>query len=293
MGIQTATTGSLDHIQNIIIAQMRYTAEAEAPCWNLCTSFTLGKGEKTITSPKVGQATVSALTDGVDMVDSQDFSITTVDLTCSEVGAKFILTDKMVRQVTENGWKMAGSLLGDAMARKRDTDVIALFSGLDSAFGADGEPLNLSQAMGCVANMRRLNAPRPIAFVHAPTAIAQLSKNAAGIGAITTAQSSPVAMTAYSVEKMRDFWKMTLDGVPFIEAGNIVVIGATTSGYGAIFSKAALAVVESKAPYTERQRDASLRGEELIIVSDYGCFELDGSYGASCRYEIGAMATTT
>ncbi|MFH0897484.1 MAG: hypothetical protein V1850_05510 [Candidatus Bathyarchaeota archaeon] len=290
MGIQTATTGNIENIQNIIIAAMRYTAEAEAPCWNLCTSFTLGQGEKTITSPKVGKASMSSLTDGVDMTASQDFSITSVELTTAEVGAKFILTDRMVRQITENGWKMAGTLLGDGMARKRDTDVIALFSGLDSAFGADGQPLNLTQAMGCVANMRKLLAPRPIAFVHGPTALAQLAKNAAGIG---TATLLPNTMSGYSEERLRNFWRMTLDGVPFLEAGNIAVIGATTSGYGAIFSKAALAVVESKAPYTERERDASLRGEELIIVADYGCFELDGSYGASCRYEIGNLATTT
>jgi hypothetical protein len=288
MGIQTATTGSLEVIQNVIIAAMRYTAEYETPCWNLCTPFTLGKGEKQITSPKVGTASVSALQDGVDMTDSQDFSITSVDLTTAEVGAKFILTDKMVRQTTEDGWKMAGSLLGDAMARKRDTDVIALFSGLDYAFGADNDTLSLWGAMGCVGNARKYKFPRPIAFVQAPTVLAALSRNAAGVGSVYWAG----VLQGYPEEKLRNFFKLVLDGVPFIEAGNIDVVSGSDSGYGAIFSKAALAVVESKAPYTERQRDASLRGEELIIVSDYGCFELDGTYGASARYEIGALATT-
>lgn len=288
MGIQTATTGSLDAIQNTILAAMRYTAEYSAPCWNLSTQFTLGKGEKQITSPKVGTATVSALTDGVDMTDSQDFSITSVDLTTSEVGAKFILTDKMVRQTTESGWKMAGSLLGDAMARKRDTDVIALFSGLDYSFGADNDNLSLWGAMGCVANARKYKFPNPISFVHNPIVLASLSRSAAGVG---TVYYSGV-MAGYPEEKLRNFFKIVLGGVPFIEAGNIDVIASYDSGYGAIFSKAALAVVESKAPYTERERDASLRGEELVIVADYGCFELDGAYGASCRYEIGALATT-
>ncbi len=289
MAIQTAITGNIEDIQNIIISAMRYTAESEAPCWNLCTSFILGKGVKTITSPKVGQASMSSLTDGVDMTASQDFSITSVDLTTAEVGAKFILTDKMVRQTTEDGWKMAGTLLGDGMARKRDTDVIALFSGLDSAFGSSGMDLTLVNATGCIANMRRLKAPRPIAFVHAPTALAKCVRNAAGVGTTYFAG----IMSGYPEEKLRNFWKMIIDGVSLIEAGNIPVVGATTSGYGAIFSKAALAVVESKAPYTERERDASLRGEELVIVADYGCYELDGSYGASCLYEIGALATTT
>jgi hypothetical protein len=291
MAIQAATTGNNETIQNIIIAKMRYTAEAEAPCWNLCTKFTLGKGEKQITSPKIGQVSMQSLTDGVDLIDSQNFSITSVDLTTSEVGAKFILTDKMVRQVQESGWAMAGTLLGDGMARKRDEDVIALFSGLDNAFGADGQPLNVTQAFGCVANMRRLKAPRPMAFVHGPTAIAQLLKNAAGITQPNATNQG--FATEYAWEVLKNFWKATIDSVPFFEAGNITVVAGTTSAYGAIISKAALATVESKAIYTERQRDASLRGEELIICADYGCYELDGSYGASCRYEIGALATTT
>jgi hypothetical protein len=288
MGIQTATTGSLEDIQNVIIAAMRYTAEFEAPCWNLCTKFTLGQGEKQITSPKVGSATVTALVDGVDMVDSQDFTITSVDLTTSEVGAKFILTDKMVRQITEDGWKMAGQLLGDAMARKRDQDVIALFSGLDYAWGADNDKLHLMGAMGCVANARKYKFPRPISFVHHPIAIASLGKSATGVGSVYWSGLP----AGYPEEILKNFWRITLDGIPFFEAGNIAVVAGSDSAYGAIFSKAALAVAESKSPYTERQRDASLRGEELIIVADYGCFELDGTYGASARYEIGDAQTT-
>ena len=288
MGIQTATTGSLEAIQNIIIAAMRYTAEYEAPCWNLCTAYTLGKGEKTITSPKVGTATISALADGVDMSNSQDFSITSVDLATSEVGAKFILTDKMVRQVTEDGWKMAGQLLGDAMARKRDQDVIALFSGLDYAWGADNDALSAWGALGEIANASKYKFPKPIAYVHNPIAIATLARNLAGVGSVYYAG----IMQGYPEDKLRSFFNFSINGVPFISAGNIEVVSGSDSAYGAIFSKAALATVESKAPYTERERDASLRAEELIIVADYGCYELDGTYGASCRHEIGEMATT-
>jgi len=288
MGIQTATTGSLEAIQAVIISEMRYTAEFEAPCWNLCTKFTLGPGQKQITSPKVGTATVKALTDGVDMTDSQDFVITSVDLTTSEVGAKFILTDKMVRQITEDGWKMAGTLLGNAMAKKRDQDVIALFSGLDYTWGADNDALSVWGAFGEIANAAKYNFPAPMAYVHNPVAIATLARNAAGVGSVYYAG----ILQGYPEDKLRKFFGYSINGVPFISAGNIEVISGYDSAYGALFSKAALAVIESKAPYTERQRDASLRAEELIIVSDYGCFELDGTYGASCQHEIGALATT-
>ena len=54
-----------------------------------------------------------------------------------------------------------------------------------------------------------------------------------------------------------------------------------------------MCIIESKAPGVERERDASLRGTEVVMVSDYGVFELDDSYGAPMLYEIGNLSTTT
>ncbi len=116
---QTATTGNLENAQNIIIAAARYTEEHNAPAMNLIEQFTLPKGAKQVTVPKVGQMSMQDLTDGVDIVDEEDIGMTTVDLTASEVGAKIILTDKLVRQSAENVFSMIGRQLGDGMARKK------------------------------------------------------------------------------------------------------------------------------------------------------------------------------
>ena len=59
--------------------------------------MSLGKGEKSVTVPKVGQMTAASLTDGIDLVDSQDIGMTTTSLTTGEVGLKVILTDKLVQ----------------------------------------------------------------------------------------------------------------------------------------------------------------------------------------------------
>ena len=68
----------------------------------LIESFNLPRGAKQVTVPKVGQMTMSDLTDGQDIIDEEDIGMTTVDLTASEVGAKIILTDKLVRQSSPN-----------------------------------------------------------------------------------------------------------------------------------------------------------------------------------------------
>ncbi len=102
---------------------------------NLIEQFTLPKGAKQVTVPKVGQMSMQDLTDGVDIVDEEDIGMTTVDLTASEVGAKIILTDKLVRQSAENVFSMIGRQLGDGMARKKDVDVLALYSGFSTDIG--------------------------------------------------------------------------------------------------------------------------------------------------------------
>ena len=88
---QTATTGNLENAQKIIISAARYTEEHNAPAMALIESFSLPKGAKQVTVPKVGQMSMSDLVDGQDIVDEEEIGMTTVDLTASEVGAKVII----------------------------------------------------------------------------------------------------------------------------------------------------------------------------------------------------------
>ena len=65
----TATTGNLENAQNIIITAARFTEEHNAPAMALIEQMNLPKGAKQVTVPKVGQMTISDLTDGFDIVD--------------------------------------------------------------------------------------------------------------------------------------------------------------------------------------------------------------------------------
>ena len=289
MAIQTATTTALDDAQNIVIAQARYTMEHNAPCKNLIEQFRLGKGEKQMTVPKVGQMDASDLTDGVDMVSSEAIGMTTTDLTTGEVGLKVILTDKLVRQLNEDVFRIVGKQMGDALARKVDEDIIELFDGFSNSLGVDGASLLTKWAAGCVAYARAHKFPSPISFVHHPNSIAYLAQQTAAIGMTYYAG----ILQGLSEQLLRNFWKLTMGGVNFFEDGNISKTSGVDSGKGAIFSKSALCYIESKSPYVERERDASLRAYEVNYVSDYGVFELDDGYGAECIYEIGDLATTS
>ncbi len=295
MATQTATTGNLEDAQRIAIAACRYTMEHNMPCVGLVEHFTLAKGEKSITVPKVAQMTARGLSDGVDIAASEDIGMTTTSLTTSEVGLKVILTDKLVRQENEDVFKIVGRQMGNGMARKKDTDVIALFSALNggTTLGADNKYLTTANAVACIAWAKAAKAPPPLFFVHHPYAIAYLAYQTTAIGAAsTTAGYGPGLLeTDWAIERIRNFYKITMNGVPFFEDGNIAVISGYESAYGCIASKSAMCTIDSQELRTERERDASLRATEVVVTADYGCFELDDSYGAPCQYEMGAIAT--
>jgi hypothetical protein len=288
MATQTATTGNLDDAQGIMIATCRYTAEHSAPCANLIEHMNLPKGDKQITVPKVAQMTASDLVDGKDMVDSEDIGMSTVDLTTAEVGLKVIITDKLARQENEDTFKIVGRQMGDAMGRKKDEDIIALFSALNSgtALGGDNKNLTLTNLSACIAWAKGNKLPNPVAVVHHPYAIYQTVASAA----LTPSQTYPIPH-GYSEDLVKDFWKFTVNGIAVFEDGNIDKISGYDSGYGAIFSKEAMVIVESQGYRTERDKDISLRATEVVVTADYGCFELDDGYGAAMQYEIGAPST--
>ncbi|HAT64086.1 MAG TPA: hypothetical protein DCS66_05730, partial [Flavobacteriaceae bacterium] len=77
---QTSTTGNLENAQRIILSSARYTEEHNAPALALIEQFSLPKGAKTVTVPKVGSMTMSDLQDGQDIIDEEDMGMTTVDL---------------------------------------------------------------------------------------------------------------------------------------------------------------------------------------------------------------------
>lgn len=288
MAIQTATSGNLATAQRTVIAEARYTMEHSAPCVNLVEHMRLGKGESTITVPKAGTATADALVDGQDITSSANIGLDFTSLTTAEVGLKFILTDKLLRQLNEDAFRIVGRMGGDAMGRKKDTDVIALFSTLNSAtaLGGDNKLLTLPNMQACITHAKAHKMGWPLMIVHNPNAIAEVSKSSA----VVPSQTYPMPH-GFSEELLRDFYGYRVNQVPVFEDGNIAVISGTDSAYGAIFSKGAMVVVDSAGFNEERERDASLRAWELIITADYGCFVLDTTYGAPMRYEIGDMAT--
>ena len=286
---QTATTGNLENAQRIILASARYTEEHNAPAMALIESFSLPKGAKQVTVPKVGQMSMSDLTDGQDIIDEEEIGMTTVDLTAAEVGAKVILTDKLVRQAADNVMSIVGRQLGDGMARKKDTDVHALYSGLNggTTLGAASTSMTLAFTAAAIAYSKANKFGSQTYILQHPNAVFDIANTA-----VTASSTYPVP-AGWSEDLLGNFWSglRPLNGVPIFEDDNLSV-DASDDAIGVIADKSAMATLTSVDTRTERQRDASLRATELVMTADYGVFELDDSRGAPLTFDAAAPATS-
>ena len=283
MSIQTATTAELDEAQRIIIARARYTAEHVAPMLNLVEHFTLGKGEKQLSIPKVGQMTASDLTDGVDITDSQDIGMTAQQIDCEEVGLKVIITNKLARQLNEDVFAMIGRQVGDAMARKKDRDLLDLLDSLTATNdGTDALTLAFYAAVATI--LGAVPAPQPIVAVVHPYQAHPLKTSVAVSG------TYPIPDAGLTVDVIKQWHVGTWAAVPCFEDGNIAV--SSSKAKGGMFSKSCLGYLESLADTTDREKDISLRATELVIVSDYEAFIIDSNYGREMYYTCSAPAVT-
>ena len=288
---QTATTGFLENASKIIVTTARYTEEHNAPSLALLEKFVLAKGSKSVTVPKVAQMSMSDLVDGQDIVDEEDIGMTTVSLTAAEVGAKVIVTDKLLEQQVDNVWTIIGRQLGDGMARKKDTDVIALWPNLNSGtvLSADNQDFSTANVHAAIAYAKANKFGSQLYIVHHPNAVATLSKASA-----TTADTAAAGglTNGWSVDLLQNFYSglRPINGVSIFEDGNIEKISGQDSGYGVIADKTAMAYLSSVDTRTERERDASLRAWEIVMTADYGVFELDDTRGAAFIAEIGNLS---
>ena len=184
---------------------------------------------------------------------------------------------------------MVGRQLGDGMARKKDDDVTALYQNLNggTALGATTKKFKVINATGCIAYAKANKFGSQLYMIHHPNAVADFVAS----GAVTPSITYPVP-DGWSADLLKNFFVglRPLNGVSLFEDGNIS-LDSNNDAYGAIADKGAIATLTSLKVRTERERDASLRGTELVMTADYGVFELDDSKGAPLFYTAAAPAT--
>ena len=278
-----STSAQAENAQKVMVAAARYTREHNAVAYNLITKMELPKGHRSVQAPKVGAFTFSDLTEGEDMTDEQQVNIRTVELTVKEVGAKVILSDVLLDQnATTPIMSIVGRQAANGFARKSDTDVTALYPGLNggTAFGGAADSFVVSNAASVILKCQGKTEPfDPDYVVQHPYQYFPLLRSASVVGGVNL--NPPPGRHE---KLLADFFRWSLNGVDFYQDGNLT-IDSSGDVTGVIAAKDAMVALEAKEFGLERERDASLRAWELNWVARYNVFELDDSHGAPLLYD--------
>lgn len=264
------TSSTLDDLFANIIAQARFTAEEQSLMLGLVTQYDIGsQAGTTIQVPKYPAIAAANLTEGTDMT-STTVSTSSVSVTVAEVGAQVLLTD-LAAMGAGNPADELGTVLGNAIATKMDTDLIALFDGFSGSIGTAGAEITVADIFKAAATLRANKVTGVINAVVHPYQAYALKAN------LTNTFANPNGGDLQN-EAMRNGYVGTIAGVNIYESANVSIDGSDDAK-GAVFAPEALAIAMKRDFQIEPERDASNRAFELNATAVYGVGELDDSFG--------------
>ena len=264
------TSSTISELYTEIVAEALFVASEQSIMRNLVRNYTIAGGGKSVEVPIYANVSASAVNEATDLSNTA-VNPTSVTITASEVGIMTTLTDLARNSASRNVAGDIGRLFGEAIARKIDADLSALFTGFSTErAGGAGNELTVADVFEAVSDLRTANAPAPYYGVFHPKQIFNVKKS--------LTNTFVGRDTELSNEAMRTGFVGTIAGVQIFESSNISVDGSDDS-IGGVFSQDALALAMMQDLKIESQRDASLRADEIVATAVYGVSEIHDSYG--------------
>ena len=273
------TSSTISELYTEIVAEAMFTASEQSIMKGLVRNYTIAGGGKSVEVPIYPTVSASAVSEASDLSNTA-INPSSVTITASEVGIMTTLTDLARNSASRNVAQDIGRVFGEAIARKIDLDLTALFDGFSTAVGGTGATLTADTVAQAHANLRNNSVPmNDLALVLHPMVAHDLKR-----GMTNTYAGLD---TDISNEALRSGFIGTLFGVPVFETANMADTGTAGDYKGAMFHRDALGLAMMQDLKIEVQRDASLRADEIVATAVYGVAELQDSYGI----EIGADST--
>ena len=272
----TSAPGGADLFANIV-QEAIFTAQERSILVPLCSIYDISASSgKTIQVPVYPTVSAAALTEGTDITDDVSVNPTAKTITAQEYGVMALVSDLMKRSAGRNVAADIGRMLGEAIAKKQDETIAALFSGFSQTAGSAGTELTPEIILQAVTKLRLANAPGPIRGVFSPAAMYNLKKVLANAGYTTNSN----AISDLGNEVLRAGYAGTVMGVDLFESA-VITNDASDDSVGAIFVPQALGVAIKQGITLEVQRDASRRADEIVATATWGVGELVDAYGVA------------
>jgi len=268
------TSSTLSELFTNITQEAIFTFQETSVMRPLVTTYPIVGSGKTVEVPVYPAITASAVNEATDLTNTA-VNPTSETITASEVGVMTTLTDLARDSASRNVGADIGKLFGEAIAKKVDTDLATLLDSftatLDSAGGVELTADKLFQAQ---ATLRLLNVPAPYYGVFSPKAVFNLKKTLTQAGYNTAS----AAISEIGNEALINGYVGRVAGIDIFENANISINANDDSG-GAVFHPIALGLALKEDFKVETQRDASLRGTEIVASICYGTGVIKNNYG--------------
>ena len=266
------TSSTISELYTEIIAEALFVAQEQSIMRNLVKNYTISGQGKSVEVPIYAAVSAAGVSEASDLSNTA-INPSSVTITASEVGIMTTLTDLARNSASRNVASDIGKLFGNAIAKKIDTDLIALFDGFSKIVGGADVAFSAAKLFEAIAELRNLGVPTTdLACVVHPYIAYDLK------GAITNTFANPNPSDVAN-EAMSTGYVGRVAGVPVYESSNISNTGTTGDYKGALFHRDALGLAMMQDLKIETQRDASLRADEIVATAVYGVGELNDTYG--------------
>jgi hypothetical protein len=276
------TSSTLSELYTEIVAEALFVASERSVMRPLVKNYAITGGGKSVEVPIYAAVSAAAVSEAADLSNTA-INPSSVTITASENGIMTTLTDLGRNASPRNVAADIGKLFGEAIAKKIDTDLTALFDGFSQEVGDGTAVLSAANVFNAVAVLRKTGVPTAeISGVFHPLNAFDLKS-----GLTNTFVGRD---TELSNEALRNGFVGKVAGVNIFETSNLADSSGnnpgTTGDYkGAVFHKDALALAMMQDLKIETQRDASLRADEIVATAVYGVGELHDTYGVEMNVD--------
>jgi N4-gp56 family major capsid protein len=277
------TSGTLATLLPEIVQEAMFVFNERSIMRGLVKNYTLSAGQgKTVNVPFYPTQTAAAVAEGSE-VPNVAVTTTEATLTIAPVAIRTLLTDLARASATSNVVADLGRLFGEAVARKIDTDLTALFAGFAAGYGNYTAVITAEDIFKAVATLKASAVPTEgmVCVLH-PEIAFSLKKELTTAGAVAFTSG---AYSEVSNEAMRMGYVGQLAGIPIYETSNIDAVTNPGDFPGAVFHRDALGFGLIGDIQIETQRRAAFLGEDIVCSAYYGVGELQDGYGRHLKFD--------
>ena len=275
----TTTTTLNDLIANVV-QEALFVASERSVMRGLVRNYNVPKNTgTTLQVPLYPAQTAQDLTEGTDMdAGASDVAVSTnvKTIALAEVGIMTTVSDLAINHSVSNVISDLGKLFGEAVAKKIDQKLTALFSGFSTyAFGSATDTQSTLTAAGlfkAAATLKAAAVPGPYFGVFHPKAIYNVKAN------LTNTFVNPNGGATVVNQALSEGYVGRIAGIDIYESSNVAEDSATSVVNG-VFSRDALGLAIGQDIKISTQRDESKRATEVVCTSVLGVSELHDTYG--------------